>query len=119
MDKMGSFGIKGPRRLIGIEHKRLFCQLPSEYHPLFLAPGKVAGNMHHPVGEPDLIDEIRCPVDRLFHRVFDVIQCMQDVLDDPVVPVQGKRALEHDRSPPHQPARQQIVALVPEIDIPR
>jgi hypothetical protein len=73
--------------------------------------------VHHPVREPHLVDEVGCTVDGLFGGIFDIVESVKDILDDPVVTVQGKGALEHDGRPAHQAAPERFVTLVPEIDI--
>ena len=47
--------------------------------------------MHHPVGEPDLVDEVGCTVDESFLRIIDIIKCMKYVFDYPVV-LRGERS---------------------------
>jgi hypothetical protein len=73
--------------------------------------------MHHPVGELDLIDEIGGTVDGILGRVINIIQSMQNILNYPVISVQGEGALEHDRSPHHERAPDLLVWLVPEINV--
>jgi hypothetical protein len=60
--------------------------------------------MHHPVGEPDLVDEVGCTVDGFFLRIIDIIKCMKYVFDYPVVAIKGEGPLEHNSSTPHHPS---------------
>src|SRR5208283_1846095 len=117
VDDLCGSGIQRAGRFIGKKQEGLFCQLPGKHHALFLAAREVTGDMHHPVGEPDLVDKVGCTVDGLLLRVIDVIECMKDILDYAVVSVEGKGPLEHDRGPPHHPPLQRLVRLVPEIHI--
>ena len=59
--------------------------------------------MHHPVGEPDLVDQVCRTVDRFVSGIIDIVESMKDILDHPVVAVQGKCTLEHNCRPSHQP----------------
>ena len=94
-----------------------FASLPGKHDPLFLAAGEVTGDMHHTVGEFHLVDQVGGPVDRLFLWVPDIIERVQHVLDHPVVTIEGKRALEHDRGPVHDPGLHPVCFLAPEVDI--
>ena len=40
--------------------------------------------------------KLRSSVDRLINRIPDVVERMQDILDHPVIAIQGKSPLEHD-----------------------
>ena len=73
--------------------------------------------MHHPVREPHLVDQVGSPVNCLLLRVIDIVECMEDVLDHAVIPVQGERALEHDCRPVHHPGLQSVDPFIPEIHI--
>ena len=42
---------------------------------------------------------------------------MEHVLDNPVIAIEGKRALEHDRGPVHDPGLHAVRLCIPEIDI--
>ena len=119
MHQPGGFGIERARGLIGKEHGRVLRQLPGEDDPLLLAAGEVAGDMHHPVGEFYLVDEVGSPVDCMLLRVADIIERVEHVLDHPVIAIERERALEHDRGPVHDPGLHAVGLLVPEIDIHR
>ena len=54
--------------------------------------------MHHPMSHPDPSQEFCGTVHGLLGRIPDIIECMQNILDNPVVAIQGKGPLEHDRS---------------------
>jgi hypothetical protein len=73
--------------------------------------------MHHPVGEFHLVDQVSSTVNGMLLRVPDVIERMEHILNNPVVPIEGKRALEHNRSPVHDPGLHAVALLIPEIDI--
>ena len=106
---MDERAVSGSRVPVGSSAKSMngsFASCRARTTRLFLTARKIPGDMHHSVGESDLIDEICCPVDLFILRILDIIKCMEDVFDDPVISVQGERALEHDCSPPHQPALQ-------------
>jgi hypothetical protein len=113
------FGVERAGRLIGKEHGRVLGQLPGKDNTLLLSAGQVAGDMHHPVREFHLVDEVGSPVDRMFLRIADIIERMEYVLDHPVVTVECKRALEHNRGPVHDPGLHAVGLRIPEIDIDR
>ncbi|KAF5028748.1 hypothetical protein DSECCO2_655800 [anaerobic digester metagenome] len=69
------------------------------------------------MGEPDLVDEVGGPADRLLRRIADVVERPQDVLDHPVVAVEGERPLEHDSGPSHDPSFYRRALIRPEIDV--
>jgi len=119
VDKGGGLRIERPGRLIRKEQERVLCKLSGEYHPLLLAAGEIAGDVHHPVGEPDLIDEVSGPADRFLRRVADIVKRPQDVLDHPIVAIECKRPLEHDGGSAHDPPLHLGVLLRPEVDIER
>ncbi len=73
--------------------------------------------MHHPVGHPYPFKEFCGPVHGLFGRIPDIIECMQNVFDNPVIPIQGEGSLEHDRSFSEYQGFPCLIFGVPEIDI--
>jgi len=113
VDYFCGLGIERAGRFVCKEERGIFCKLPGKDHPLFLAAREVAGNMHHPVREPDLVDEVCSAVDRLIGRVIDIVERMEDVFDNAVVSIERKRPLEHDRGPAHHPGLQDLFFRVP------
>ena len=53
----------------------------------------------------------------MFLGVTDVIKRVENILDHPVITVEGERTLEHDRRPVHDTGLQSVTLLIPEIDI--
>ncbi|OPZ42137.1 MAG: hypothetical protein BWY93_02006 [Euryarchaeota archaeon ADurb.BinA087] len=119
MDEVGCLWIERTGRLIGKEEEWLFGKLPCQDNPLLFTPGKIPGDVHHPMGESDFIEKICSTVDCLISGVIDVIESMQDVFDHAVVPIKSKRSLEHDGGTFHHPPFHGTVLLIPQIDIQR
>ncbi len=117
MHQTCSLRIESTGRFISKEHCRVLCELPGEDDPLLLATGQVTGDVHHPVGQSDLVDEISRTVDGVFLGIIDIVEGVENILDYPIVTVEGKRPLEHDCSPVHYPGLRPVSLLVPEINI--
>ena len=67
--------------------------------------------------EPYLVDKVCRSCDCMLLRVVDIVECMEHVLDHPVIAVQGKGALEHDCRAVHHPGFHTVGLPSPEIDI--
>ena len=65
VDDRRRLGVERARGLVGKEQERLLGQLPGKDDPLLLAAGEVAGDMHHAVAEPDLVEEVGGTADGL------------------------------------------------------
>src|SRR5512135_2989285 len=117
MNDFRGTGIESTGRFICKEHEGILRKLTGKNYPLFLSSRKIPCDMHHSVGQSDLIDKVRCPVDCLFLRIIDIIKGMKDIFDNPVISIQGKRALEHNSSTAQQASFQHLIFLAPEINI--
>ncbi|KUG15419.1 hypothetical protein ASZ90_014945 [hydrocarbon metagenome] len=117
MDEPGRAGVEGPGRLIGKKDHGFTGELPGKHNPLLLSPGKVPGDVHHAVGELHPVKEVRGPRNSPFLGIAGIIERMEYILDDPVISIEGKCPLEHDRSPADGPFPQTRFHPVPEIDI--
>jgi hypothetical protein len=119
VDHSRGFGIERAGRLVSAEHEGLFGELAGKDDPLLLTSREVAGDVHHAVREPHLVEQVCGPRYRFFARISDIIQGMHDVFNDAVVTIKRERALEHDRGAPHDLSLQLFIILGPEVHIER
>jgi hypothetical protein len=99
MDHYGGLRVEGTRRLVGQQHHGLFRKLPGKHDPLLLAPREVPGNMHHPVGQPDTIDELSRSLNSIPVK-FHAVQRLEHVLDHAVVAIYARTYADHDSRTP-------------------